>query len=126
MKTLRVLLMCLMVLALPLQGFAAVSKVLCHQDLSPSAVQRSEQVQHHGQLALMQGQDEQTQHPTPVLEKHECSNCAQCCVATSMMGTSPVQYVFAPATPVKVEGMRVLQGEVILRSIERPPQAFVI
>ncbi len=124
MRLFRVLLMCLMVLALPLQGFAAVSKALCHQDLSQPQTQAVVHAHSHEHMDLAQDAAGHDHLPSDMHKDHKCSGCAACCLGASMVGVDTLHPVFTTAAPVQVDGMRVLQSEVTPGSIERPPQAL--
>ena len=130
MKLFRVLLMCLVAFALPVQGFAAASKALCQHGMPmPSAVViLQEQHQHHEVMVMTQDDCHHGMHTSKDVgvkhQDHKCSSCAQCGLGASMVGATPERFVAPLGMPVQVEGMRVLQSEVTLDSLERPPQSF--
>lgn len=130
MKLFRVLLMCLVAFALPVQGFASVSKVLCQHGTAPrgATVSVHEQHHHHEGMVMMLDEDNHDVHASTnagaLHQDHKCSSCAQCCLGSTMVGVMPTPFVVPVGSPVQVEGMRVLRSEVNLASIERPPQSL--
>ena len=132
MKLFRVLLMCLVAFALPVQGFAAASKALCeHGKPMPSAVvSMQEQHQHHETMEMAQYDCAHGVHASKDVgfkhQEHKCSSCAQCGLGATIVGATPTRFVAPLGLPVQVDGMRVLQSEVTLDGLERPPQSFCL
>lgn len=116
----RFLLACLVMLALPLQGFAATTMLFCgmgpdhHATEVAAGAQRSIEHLHHaerlgdgvGSDASAQGHDahhatatdsgEQAQHTDLVSSGHTCALCASCCHSVAIFETVPL----ASTTPL--------------------------
>ena len=123
MRTMRFLLMCLIVLALPLQGFAAVGRAQCHHGVG---VQVDVKPCNHAQTTQLHQMGKHVGQKTTVHLDHKCSNCAQCCLSTPLAATLPVYYDFQFASSSNVESLKILLSNVTLKTIERPPQSFVL
>ena len=123
MKTMRILLMCLIVLALPLQGFSAVSRTQCHHGVGAQVDVDS---CHHEQTSLPHQMSKHVDHKATVHLDHKCSNCTQCCLSGPLAATMPVHYEFQSASSSIVESLRILLSNVLPKNIERPPQSLAL
>ena len=129
-KTVRFLVMCLLALAIPLQGMAAVSQLFCHGTVS-SVTQTRVDHSHH-EAADHQHPHDQTQasdHQASKAElaksvNHQCSTCAQCCFGTAVLPT-PISLVVNPKTSTFVATSNVLLGTFYPLNLERPPRSFL-
>ena len=146
MKLFRTLLMCLLVLAVPAQGFAAVTMAFCGPNHHGSGqTPRAEQVLHveHGTGQLADGKlgERAEHHHAPAghdetsaaldhsvphakfaqADKHKCSACASCCSAAAILGSMPV--VPAPAATLTVFASVVPSVSVLAADgPDRPPR----
>ena len=124
-KTLRILAVCLLVLALPLQGFAAASKLLCHgavqqhEDHAHSAHANGTHDEHNGHdRSHASEQTSQTKHTT-----HQCSHCAQCCAGMAIASVQKVLFEPVKFSAVWVTAPEVFATHMTPSSIERPPRS---
>lgn len=108
--------------AVPLQGFAAVSMALCGQDSAAAAPSHHEQAREGAAHAHHEaGAGEAAPDGAEALG-HACSICASCCSAAALP-------VAAQASPVLVAGHPFASGptgslvEQPTSVIERPPRA---
>ncbi|MFZ6672676.1 hypothetical protein [Undibacterium sp. Xuan67W] len=83
-KLFKTVFVCLMMLAIPFQSFAATSMLLCnshhHQANHASRVIASSMHQHH-----VEAGSTQTQHQHAHADLGKCSTCADCCIAAVLM-----------------------------------------
>lgn len=133
MKTaLRTLWICLLLLALPVQGFAAAQMTQCgpghermqhastvEHDHDPQA-QAQDQHAHHAHAAA-HADDAADDGSTPPA-KHHCSACAACCVGMALPSSAPL--VVAPAQAVR-HGVTIGAADPIFLTsgLERPPRS---
>ena len=96
---LRNALMWLLLLALPLQGFAAATMLHCgagHQQTAASSLSKSASAhQHEAGQAHRHAAASDT--PQPDLTKSKCSACAACCMGTALPAAALAFEPFAPA-----------------------------
>ena len=122
-KILKVLAVCLLILALPVQGFAAASQAFCHGRQAEAVLQTGPEVHvhkheqasnhpHHGIHA-----ESKTSKPG-----HKCSNCSQCCAGYAMTFSEQADLALVTTKSVLIESLPVLHGSVSLSSLERPPR----
>lgn len=130
-KTLRYLVMCLLTLAIPLQGMATVTQMFCHGSGSVSSVtQKTVEHAHHHQAAdHHHDQAKSSDHQVSKSQvskslNHKCSTCAQCCFGTAML-PAPMNLVFNQEVSTLVETSTVLLGEFSPLNLERPPRSFL-
>ena len=135
-KTLRLLAVCLLMLALPLQGFAAVSPSLCHRTnsdavaLTHAAHMDHASASHHvAHLdAQAQAQAHAHQHgtsPTHEHKVHKCSHCAQCAAACVMAMFTPPQFTFITPDLAWADIAPAYATSIAPRGIERPPRLLL-
>ena len=136
-KPLRVLVLCLLALGVPLQGWATVSQAFCR--MAPAALADSwalhaplGHADHPGHAhdntfegvhAMGHG------HPdTPTLSEvlHHCGHCAQCAAAHVMASFSAFAMAWPQAHPVWVGAEPRLLGRVFVSAPERPPRTLLI
>ncbi len=140
MSRIRRFLLCLMMLALPLQGFAAATMLYCgpgptHQAMQ-KAVQMSHQSHDHNAAAMMQ----QDHHAQPINTAaqtdqfsdqaqaalpdaaHKCGVCAACCSVLAL--TDVARTIAVPSLPHSdLAEPFVLIDAVPSRQPEKPPRA---
>ncbi|PUE23215.1 hypothetical protein B9Z39_15800 [Limnohabitans sp. JirII-29] len=148
MKTLKLWLMCLLVLAVPLQGMAAVSQMFCHGQAAvvvahvvmqtpPAQVHLDAHHGHHGHDAHAVAQHVPTSHDASSAQAnanantnasatphHTCSTCAQCCVGMALL-PAPVVLALGQPAHTLVAAPAVLLGEWSPNHLERPPRTFL-
>jgi hypothetical protein len=130
---LRTLWICLLLLALPVQGFAAAQMTQCGpshgrmQHASSGAHDHEQHVQaqdhHHAHQAdaAVHADDAAGDGSTPPA-KHHCSACAACCVGMALPSSAPV--VIAPAEAVLHRVATGAADPIFLTSgLERPPRS---
>ena len=129
-KTLRYLVMCLLSLAIPLQGMAASTQIFCHGSGPVSSVSNKtadhshHQVDdhHHGQTKPSDNQVSKVKVAKSA--NHKCSTCAQCCFGTALL-PAPLILVFNQAVSTFIATSNVLSGVISPFNLERPPRSFL-
>ncbi len=136
MKTaLRTLWICLLLLALPVQGFAAARMTQCgpsHDRLQHTpasdhgeaeAMHAHEQhAHHHSHHHAASQADEASNDATTPPAKHHCSACASCCVGMALPSSTPV--VITPAEAViHVAASGAAEPIFLTSGLERPPRS---
>ena len=129
----RIVLTCLLGIALPVQGFAAYSMAACGPAHHGAALSQVQEAHHHGASASGHESDHaqgggSSADPSQHKHSHEgkaktdkCSACASCCSATALPSfpvvlTSPVlKDRFAPLAPGSVAAF-------LSEGLERPPR----
>jgi hypothetical protein len=139
-RSLRHLLALLLVLALPLQGYAAGTMLLCgplHQGTmtaqsAPSAAHRVAAPSHdaghdHSQHQAMTKAQDSSRDPvdagtTPVNKVYgKCSLCAACCAVVALPSAAPL-FDSEPAATQYVVAATVTPAGFLTGGIERPPR----
>lgn len=132
---LRVLLMCLLMLALPLQGYAAVTMAGCGPDHHPRPVATAAdpaaaQTHAHDHAAALADADgasaragdhgSAVQHLDAV-SKSKCSSCAACCVGAALPAAA---FVFTASAPAGVPTSPLATGQLgfVTDGPDRPPR----
>ena len=129
-KTLRYLVMCLLSLAIPLQGMAASTQIFCHGSGPVSSVSNKtadhshHQVDdhHHGQTKPSDNQVSKVKVSKSA--NHKCSTCAQCCFGTALL-PAPINLVLSQEPSTFVATSSVLIGAISPLNLERPPRSFL-
>lgn len=125
---LRTLWICLLLLALPVQGFAAARMMQCgpgHARMQHTdGTAQHDGHEHHDHQAESPSQaDDMSQHGSLPAAKHHCSACAACCVGMALPSSAPVL-----ATPLESLPLVAATGgpdPVFLTSgLERPPRTL--
>ena len=127
-RTIRTYLSCLIMVAIPLHGFAASSMILCgpHHD---ALAQRAAAAHDHG--------DSHAHHPHDVASPNEgddtqlddflkslgvkCSACAACCALSAMPVTAMPALTFVPSISVAVPFFGSSYAGIVPDGLERPP-----
>lgn len=127
MKTLKALAVCLLILALPVQGFAVASQAFCHSQKSEvvTHAEPSSHVHQHEQASDHQ-HDGHHADASPSKLSHKCGNCSQCCAGYAMVSFDYPSFAVVATEPVLVEIRPVLHGIVSPRTLERPPRALTV
>jgi hypothetical protein len=120
--------MCLLALAIPLQGMAAVTQMFCHGG-GASVIQAPV---NHAHLQTADHHHDQTKSPDHQASKadavkslnHKCSTCAQCCFGTALLPAT-INLVFSQETSTFVATSTELLGEFSPSNLERPPRSFL-
>lgn len=120
----RTWLVWLMLLAIPLQGFAAASSLLCEAPGKPVASHVGANM-HEGHCAGLDSTppDDAKPDSTAAGSPAKCSNCAFCCVG---MAIAPAFGVAAEARPLASEAIAYAAMHVtahIPGGLERPPHS---
>lgn len=114
--------MCLLALAIPLQGMASVTQMFCHGSGAASSVFQTTADHHHDQA---QPSDHQvSKAETTKSLNHKCSTCAQCCFGTALL-PAPINLIFSQEVSTFVATSAVLLGEFSPHNLERPPRSFL-
>ena len=129
-KTLRYLVMCLLSLAIPLQGMAASTQIFCHGSGPVSSVSNKtadhshHQVDdhHHGQTKPSDNQVSKVKVSKSA--NHKCSTCAQCCFGTALL-PAPINLVLSQEPSTFVATNIVLIGAISPLNLERPPRSLL-
>ena len=129
MKTLRFFVMCMLALAIPLQGMAVANQMFCHGSGSVSIVsQKTPDHSHHQTADHHHDQNKSLDHPVSKAEvaksvNHKCSTCSQCCFGTALL-PAPLILVFNQAVSTFIATSNVLSGVISPFNLERPPRSF--
>ena len=126
----RHLLLCLMMLALPLQGFAAASMLFCGMGTGHDArAVQLEMRSSHLQIADVMGErHEHGSQPAPADQKqlpdstHKCGVCAACCSVIAIADFPPTLEV-QPSPKADLAEPFVLIYAVPSRLPDKPPRA---
>ena len=130
MKTLRFFVMCMLALAIPLQGMAVANQMFCHGSGSVSTVsQRTTDHSHHQTTDHHHDQNKSLDHPVSKAGvaksvNHKCSTCAQCCFGTALL-PAPLILVFNQSASTLVATSNMLSGVISPFNLERPPRSFL-
>jgi hypothetical protein len=137
----RSLIVWLMLLAVPFQGFASATMLLCAPSSGAKIAQLSAAIDHshHGHVAALQDQSVRHDHHATTSDASgshahdgsstdhhaggKCSSCAACCIGASM---APSTSSGLPVQPVHSESIPFHSGHyptVDLAFPERPPQS---
>jgi predicted AlkP superfamily pyrophosphatase or phosphodiesterase len=122
--------MCLLSLAIPLQGMAASTQIFCHGSGAVSSVSNKtadhshHQVDdhHHGQTKPSDNQVSKVKFSKSA--NHKCSTCAQCCFGTALL-PAPIKLVLSQEPSTFVATSSVLIGAISPLNLERPPRSFL-
>lgn len=130
----RTLMIWLMLLALPLQGFAAAFMPFCES--VGSSVHSVDLVslfdhataQNHEHAVVGEHHDHANHH---AISHHEggtlhsdakCGTCAACCVGATMLSSDIVKLSFRPSIAERLSVALIFPLSIILATPERPPQ----
>ena len=109
----RLFIACLLLLVLPMQGFAAVTALGCHGEpthaVAPSVVAADMQVgmhaHHHDPMATAESSATPTDHADPAVhamhgagKTEKCSSCSPCCAGALVNTVSAPRVAVAPAS----------------------------
>jgi hypothetical protein len=122
--------MCLLSLAIPLQGMAASTQIFCHGSGAVSSVSNKtadhshHQVDdhHHGQTKPSDNQVSKVKVSKSA--NHKCNTCAQCCFGTALL-PAPINLVLSQEPSTFVATNIVLIGAISPLNLERPPRSFL-
>ncbi len=124
-------------MAIPLQGLAAASMMLCateHHQVSVTQISQAGEHQHFGDDEAHAGHQHHTQSheadaqssDTVTAHQHtakdKCSNCAACCVGAAML-TSYLESPVTRPSSEKIDMVFSSHAGHISDSLERPPRA---
>ena len=126
----RLILLCLLMLAIPLQGLAAASMMLCatehHQNVNAQSTQGAQGNEHtHDSHVQSHDADDHSSDAVTTHQhtsKDKCSNCSACCVGAVML-TSTFSSPISPPASEKIEMVFSSHIGHISDSLERPPRA---
>ena len=122
-KLSRHILLWILIMAIPLQGLAAASMMLCateHHQVSAVQIQQISPHQHEQQVDVHQHTSDATAHKHAAKDK--CSSCAACCVGAALLSS----YVDSPVSrPASEKIDMVFSSHVghISDGLERPHRA---
>ena len=136
----RLILLWILILAIPLQGLAAISTMLCateHHQVSTAHSVQADQHTHEMYVQSHEGHEQHAQH-TQTYEtgehssasvtthqhtsKDKCSNCSACCVGAVMLTSYFASPISRPASE-KIDLVFSSHVGHISDSLERPPRA---
>lgn len=126
------LLLWILIMAIPLQGFAAASIMLCAAEHHQVSVTQTLHVvehnvknvdhEHHAQSHEADGQSSDTATAQQHTSKDKCSACAACCVGAAMLTSYLASHISRP-TSEKIDMTFSSHLGYISDSLERPPRA---
>ncbi|MBT9501674.1 MAG: hypothetical protein IV092_10550 [Burkholderiaceae bacterium] len=125
----RIALAWLLAVALPIQGYAATTMLLCGPAHHQSSATHDHAMHEHGDAAM--GHDGTGAHgeateasPTPGGDKAQtgkCSVCSSCCNAAAITASVVAPAVVSPDLP-EVVPVLIAEERVIIGGLERPPR----
>lgn len=128
-KLIRLLLLCTLMLAIPLQGFAAAGIANCGSSSDHASLPQA-QGEHPASHSHFHGNDSvsaadagmQHQHNSDHADKGKCSSCSACCVGAAIFSSTVLASGQSPASE-KIQhphsGIAIHIGD----SLDRPPRA---
>ena len=130
MKSLKLLICFLLMLALPLQGAAAAAMVFCG---SPLTAQQPEHEHHHehqvhqaetGAAHAIPSHDDQDSALSAAAEHGKCAACAACCTAALVANLPLTAPVATPGAQLLPYGQSRFANH-IPEGLDPPPRAFL-
>ncbi|MCU6435074.1 hypothetical protein LPB67_14950 [Undibacterium sp. Jales W-56] len=124
-KLARLFLLCMMILAIPVQGVAAATMLYCgteHHHASVSDQDQHEQHEHHHDAAEKLSHHSPHSDAAAKLSKDKCSSCAACCIGAAMVTESLIQNSPSPSSE-KIDLVFSSHFGHISDGLERPPRA---
>lgn len=122
-KILRVLAVCLLMLAIPLQGFAAASQAFCHARQSAAAHEVMHSSHGHEQASADHHEQAGDHADSPSLElNHKCNHCSLCGAALALAFFAPTHFTAVSTPSSLVAFLPQLHDSITLRGLERPPR----
>ena len=106
MTRIRFLFLCLLMMTVPFQGFAATAMIMCattpshHVDVQDSRMHNNDVGHEHVSPANSQSSDSQKSSPDAT---HKCGVCAACCSAAVINSYSHVPAVLVPVSTLSVD-----------------------
>jgi hypothetical protein len=124
-KTLRILAICWLILALPVQGFAAASQALCHpaQSQTSHETAHASQAHKHDPAFSHQHQNHHAESKASKLN-HKCSNCTQCCAGHAMAFPDQFRFAVIQTQSTLVDFLPTFHASISLLGLERPPRSL--
>lgn len=124
MKCFRTLLVWLMLLAIPLQGFAAASSALCEAATAPLASHAVASMdERHCAEPDSAAQDSAAQESAAPDSPVKCSSCAFCCVGMAIAPAFPAQGAAPPLASELIAYAAMHVTAHIPGGLERPPHS---
>jgi len=123
-KILKALAVCLLILALPVQGFAAASLAFCHGKQAAHRLLQEDHGSHmrlHEQASSHRHDGAQADSKASQLN-HKCSHCSQCCAGYAMAFSQLPSFALLVTQSIWVGSLPVLHDGVSLSGLERPPR----
>ncbi|MES2105298.1 MAG: hypothetical protein V4634_14855 [Pseudomonadota bacterium] len=124
-KLVRLFLLCMLILAIPVQGLAAATMLYCgtehHHTMVGDHDHDAQDQHHHDAAATMSGQS----HGDASTAKHaidKCSSCAACCIGAAML-TASVNPAIPHPSSEKIDLVFSSHAGHISDGLERPPRA---
>lgn len=135
----RRLIIWIMLIALPLQSYAAASMLYCapthhtmasadahamHDDNTDDDSRNAQHAEHCGMMMAAGGNgDETPDHPTkPHKEAGKCSACSACCMCTIAVFTSPANWLSSSGAAIMAPHLVDTLTSVSLETLQRPPR----
>ena len=132
-NTFRKFLLCLLVLAIPAQGYAAATMRFCSPVSRAALLQLADIQSHHAKAAdsaavdhsKMNHHGSNSKGDSQESTKSKCSVCAACCHAIAIITTLPTALYFpqlaSSVAQPQLEAIIFLTG-----GLERPPRTFLL
>lgn len=129
----RTALMWLLLLALPLQGFAAATMLNCgpnHHRMLAAATAGSTRVHahaavdHHEMAKVGGGSDLSSVHHLDKVTKFKCSACAACCLGAALP-TAAIAIVFIPPAATLAVFVSASHVDFLSGGLDRPPRLLL-
>jgi len=134
---LRTLWICLLLLALPVQGFAAAQMTQCgpshgrlqhtsaggHGEAAALHTHEQDALDHHSSHPQAASHaDEVSSDGSAPPAKHHCSACAACCVGMALPSSAPV-VIAPPEAVIHVAATGAAEPIFLTSGLERPPRS---
>lgn len=122
----RIALAWLLAMALPMQGYAAQTMLLCgpaHHQIPTAAVQVMTGHDHAGMAHAEAEMSQPADQASPAATKHagKCSLCASCCNAVALMA-QVVSVAVAPPDLPEIATVATAHDRVLVGGLDRPPR----
>jgi len=121
---LRTAVLCLLLLTVPMQGFAAVTKLFCEHTHHSYAAERSGHLENSSKVLSLSFTEKHLPSRLPH-QHHHCVVCAACCMTVAMMpevstpeAPPPGSYFFS-LSAAHLYGVRP-------DTLDRPPRMFLV
>lgn len=131
----RRLLIWIMLIALPLQSYAAAGMIYCepaHHAVGATAdsphmhAGEDAHVHHHNDMAMADEHSDQDRSAPHKNSASKCSACSACCLGIAVIGTLDSRIHTPTGSPIMVARATLAHASVILEGLQRPPRTTCV